>query len=90
MVQFDLANDPTVVWFHTFTPSADERYRLERVQSAHVPRAWHRMRVVARDNEFEVLLGEADGQLQHCASWQDRELTARPGYPLVHAMPVND
>jgi len=81
MVQFDLANDPTVVWFHTFTPSADEGYRLERVPSAHVPKAgvWHRMRVVARDNEFEVLLGEAGGELQHCASWQDRERTHRQG-----------
>ena len=81
MVQFDLANDRTVVWFHTFTPSADEGYRLEQVPSAHVPEAgvWHRMRVVARDNEFEVLLGAAGGELQHCASWQDRERTYAQG-----------
>jgi hypothetical protein len=81
MVQFDLANDPTAVWFHTFTPSADEGYRLERVPSARVPEAgvWHRMRVVARDNQFEVLLGEADGELRHCASWQDRERTYTQG-----------
>ncbi len=81
MVQFDLANDPTVVWFHTFTPSADEGYRLELVPSAHVPAAgvWHRMRVVARDNEFEVLLGAVGGELQHCASWQDRERTYTQG-----------
>ena len=81
MVQFDLANDPTVVWFHTFTPSADEGYRLDRVPSAHMPEAgvWHRMRVVAHDNEFEVLLGTAGGQLQHCASWQDQERTYRQG-----------
>ena len=81
MVQFDLANDPTVVWFHTFTPSADEGYRLERVPTAHVPEAgvWHRMRVVARGNEFEVLLGTAGGQLEHCASWQDPQRTYSQG-----------
>jgi hypothetical protein len=27
MVQFDLKNDPSVVWFHTFTPKAEEGYR---------------------------------------------------------------
>jgi hypothetical protein len=62
MVQFDLANNPSVVWFHTFTPSADEGYRFELVPSAVVPRAgaWHRMRVVVRGDAFEVLLGEPD------------------------------
>ena len=81
MVQFDLANDPTAVWFHTFTPSAADGYRLVRVPSAHAPEpgVWHRMGVVARDNEFEVLLGETGGELQHCASWQDQERTYGQG-----------
>jgi hypothetical protein len=81
MVQFDLDNDPTVVWFHTFSPSIDEGYRVELVPSAQVPRAgeWHRMRVDVRNNEFQVLLGEPGGLLQHCASWQDPEHTWREG-----------
>jgi hypothetical protein len=81
MVQFDLANDPSVVWFHTFTPFADGGYRLERVRSALVPRAgdWCRMRVVVRGNMFDVLLGEPGSTLQHCASWQDQETTYRRG-----------
>src|SRR5687768_12848497 len=60
MVQFDLANKPSVVWLHTFTPSADGGYRVELVPSALVPQAgvWHRMSVVARGDAFEVLLGE--------------------------------
>ena len=81
MVQFDLENDPSVVWFHTFTPTVEEGYRLERVQSAQALRAgeWQRMRVLARDDAFEVLLGEIDGPLHHCASWQDRDRTYREG-----------
>jgi len=81
MVQFDLANNPSVVWFHTFTPSVDDGYRVELMPSAHVPRAgaWHRMKVVVRGDAFQVFLGEADGPLQHCASWQDRLQTFRQG-----------
>jgi hypothetical protein len=81
MVQFDLANDPSVVWFHTFTPKVDEGYRLERVPSALAPRSgvWHRMRVVVRGYSFEVFLSEEDGPLQLCASWQDSWETYREG-----------
>ena len=39
MVQFDLANDPTVVWFHTFTPKSGRglppRSCAERAGAAH-------------------------------------------------------
>jgi hypothetical protein len=81
MVQFDLANNPSVVWFHTFTPSEDCGYRLELVPSALVPSAgiWHRMRVVVRADSFEVFLGQPDGPLLHCASWLDRQQTYRQG-----------
>jgi hypothetical protein len=81
MVQFDLANNPSVVWFHTFTPTVDEGYRLELVPSALVPRAgvWHRMNVVVRGHSFEVFLAEQDGPLQHCASWRDSWQTYREG-----------
>jgi|SRR5687767_526923 len=81
MVQFDLANNPSVVWFHTFTPSVDGGYRVELVPSALVPQAgvWHRMSVVARGNAFEVLLGEPGGPLRHCASWTDSWHTYRQG-----------
>ena len=81
MVQFDLANNPSVVWFHTFIPSANEGYRLELVPSTLVPRAgvWHRMRVVVRDAAFEVLLGEPGGPLQRCASWRDSWQTYQRG-----------
>jgi hypothetical protein len=81
MVQFDLANDPSVAWFHTFTPSADGGYRLERVPSAVVPQPgiWHRMRVVARAYLFEVFLGQPDGPLVRCASWRDPLQTYRQG-----------
>jgi hypothetical protein len=81
MVQFDLANNPSVVWFHTFTPKVDEGYRLDLVPSGLVPRTgvWHRMNVVARGHSFEVFLSEEDGPLQHCASWQDPWQTYREG-----------
>ena len=81
MVQFDLANNPSVVWFHTFTPQADEGYRLELVPSAVVPRAgvWHRMKVVVRGHSFDVFLSDEDGPLQPCASWQDPWQTYREG-----------
>jgi hypothetical protein len=81
MVQFDLKNDPSVVWFHTFTPFAQGGYRLELVPSAQVPQAgaWHRMRVVARDHTFQVFLGEVDGPLQYCASWHDPHQTYHEG-----------
>jgi hypothetical protein len=81
MVQFDLVNNPSVVWFHTFTQMIDEGYRLELVPSALVPRAgiWHRMRVVVRGNSFEVFLAEQGSILQHCASWQDSWQTYREG-----------
>jgi hypothetical protein len=81
MVQFDLANNPSVVWFHTFTPAAKGGYRLELVPSAQVPQVgvWHRMSVVANDNTFDVFLGEPEGPLRHCASWQDRLRTFRQG-----------
>jgi hypothetical protein len=81
MVQFDLPNNPSVVWFHTFEPSADEGYRVELVPSALVPRAgvWHRMRVVVRGDAFEVFLGEPDGPLLHRASWEDSRQTYRQG-----------
>jgi len=81
MVQFDITNDPTVVWFHTFTPSAEEGYRVELVPSTHVPApgAWHRMAVIARGEAFDVLLGPADGPLKHCGSWRDPERTYSRG-----------
>jgi hypothetical protein len=81
MVQFDLANNPNVVWFHTFTPDAEEGYRLQLVPSLVVPRAgaWHRMRVAARGAVFDVALGELDGPLRHCASWRDSNETYRQG-----------
>jgi hypothetical protein len=81
MVQFDLANNPSVVWFHTFTPTVDEGYRLQLVPSALVPRAgvWHRMNVVVRGHAFEVFLAEQDGPLRHCASWRDSWQTYREG-----------
>jgi hypothetical protein len=73
MIQFDLANDPSVVWFHTFTPTATNKYRLGRIPSAHVPREgeWHRMRVVANGPRFDVFLGDIGGPLLPCASWTD-------------------
>ena len=73
MVQFDLDNNPTVVWFHTFTPLAERGYELDLVPTVVVPRvgAWHRMRVTARGAAFDVFLGEIDGPLQHCAQWRD-------------------
>jgi len=73
MIQFDLVNDPTVVWFHTFSPDLEEGYRVELVPSAHVPRlgVWHQMQVVAHGPRFEVYLGEPGGALEHCASWMD-------------------
>lgn len=76
-----LANNPSVVWFHTFIPSANEGYRVELVPSTLVPRAgvWYRMRVVVRDAAFEVLLGEPDGPLQHCASWRNSWQTLQRG-----------
>jgi hypothetical protein len=81
MVQFDLANDPAVVWFHTFSPSAYDGYRLELVRTALVPKlaARYRMKVVVRGYAFDVFLAEFGGTLQHCASWQDREQTYRQG-----------
>jgi hypothetical protein len=81
MVQFDLANNPSVVWFHTFTPTVDEGYRLELVPSALVPRAgvWHRMNVIVRGHAFAVFLAEQDGPLRHCASWRDSWQTHREG-----------
>src|SRR5688572_14848987 len=47
MIQFDLKNDPSSVWFHTFTKMEECGYRLELVPSPHVPREsdWHTMRV---------------------------------------------
>ena len=77
MVQFDLANNPSVVWFHTFTPAAEGGYRLELVRSTRVPQvgAWHRMRIVVKDNLFDVFLGEPGGPLDHCASWKDQRRT---------------
>ena len=81
MVQFDLANNPGVVWFHTFAPGVDEGYRLELVPSLAVPRtgAWHRMRVDVRGAGFDVYLGESEETLQHCASWKDSHETYRRG-----------
>jgi hypothetical protein len=81
MVQFDIENDPSVVWFHTFTPTAGGGYRLERIQSAQVLRAgeWQRMRVLAQGDTFDVFLGEVDGPLRHCASWQDQDRTYHEG-----------
>ncbi len=81
MVQFDLANDPAVVWFHTFTPSAYDGYRLELVRTALVPKlaARYRMKVAVREYAFDVFLAEPGAALQHCASWQDREKTYRQG-----------
>jgi len=81
MVQFDLKNNPSVVWFHTFTPAAAEGYRLEVVPTLVVPRvgAWHRMRVVASGFAFDVYLGELGGALQHCASWRDSNETYHQG-----------
>jgi hypothetical protein len=81
MVQFDIANEPSVVWFHTFTPAAKNGYRLELVPSALAPKVgvWSRMRVVANNNAFDVFLGEPGRPLRHCASWQDRLRTFRQG-----------
>jgi 3-keto-disaccharide hydrolase len=81
MVQFDLANDPSVVWFHTFTPAVDNGYRLVRVPTAHVPGAgnWHRMRVRANGDSLQVSLGEVDGPLHPCASWRDPHRTYAEG-----------
>ena len=81
MVQFDIANDPSVVWFHTFTPAAKNGYRLDLVPSALVPQigVWHRMKVVANDNAFDVFLGEPGRSLHHCASWRDRLRTFQHG-----------
>jgi hypothetical protein len=81
MVQFDLANNPSVLWFHTFTPSAEDGYRLELVSSAIVPRAgvWHEMRVIVRGGAFEVFLGEPGHSLYRCASWQDPHQTYQHG-----------
>jgi hypothetical protein len=81
MVQFDLANNPSVVWFHTFEPSAEQGYRLELVSSALVPRAgvWHRTRIDLRGDTFEVFLGDPGGELHRCASWQDPHQTYRQG-----------
>jgi hypothetical protein len=81
MIQFDLANDPSVVWFHTFTPTAENGYRLALVPSAHVPREgeWHRMRIVANRSRFDVLLGDIGGPLLPCASWTDALNTFEDG-----------
>ena len=75
MIQFDIANDPSVVWFHTFTPAATSGYRLKRVRTRHVPREgeWHRMRIVAHGHRFEVFLADAGGPLHFCALWEDSE-----------------
>ena len=81
MIQLDLANDPTVVWFHTFTPDEKRGYRVQLVRARHVPRAgeWHRMRVVARGFRFDVFLGDAGGPLLHVASWGDLQRTYTEG-----------
>ncbi len=81
MIQFDLANDPSIVWFHTFTPDLEDGYRLARVPAAHVPEpgSWHRLSVLARGDLFEVSLGKIDGPLRHCASWRDPEHTYEQG-----------
>lgn len=81
MIQFDLANNPSVVWFHTFTPEAREGYHLEVVPSLVVPRAgsWYQMRIVARGATFAVSLGGPGGALQHCASWRDPNETYQRG-----------
>jgi ankyrin repeat protein len=81
MIQFDLANDASVVWFHTFTPASPRGYRLQRVRSPHAPLAgaWHRMRVVIRGYRFDVFLGDMGGPLRFCASWEDRERTYAQG-----------
>ena len=81
MVQFDIANNPSVVWFHTFTRAAVNGYRLELVPSVLVPQigVWYRMKVVANDNAFDVFLGEPGSSLHPCASWRDRLSTFRHG-----------
>ena len=81
MIQFDLDNDPTIVWFHTFTPDERRGYRLQRVRARHVPRAgeWHRMRVVAHRFRFDVFLGDPSGPLLHAASWDDPQRTYAKG-----------
>jgi hypothetical protein len=81
MVQFDIANNPSVIWFHTFTPEAETGNCLELVPSALVAQigVWHRMNVVANDNAFDVFLGEPGRSLHHCASWRDRFRTFRHG-----------
>ena len=71
MVQFDLKNDPSAVWFHTFTPTAEEGYRLERVPSAQVLRPWN-----GSGSEF---LFEATPLRYSSARWMDRSATARHG-----------
>ncbi|HJU73522.1 MAG TPA: hypothetical protein VJ717_07235 [Gemmatimonadaceae bacterium] len=81
MVQFDIANNSNVVWFHTFTPAVDEGYRLDLVPSDHIPREgeWYRMKTVAEGNTFTVSLGRPDGMLQPCATWIDQHNTYTQG-----------
>jgi hypothetical protein len=81
MVQFDLANDPSVVWFHTFTPSVEEGYRVELVPSAIVPLAgeWYRWQVTVRAATFDVRLSEQGKPFERCASWRDLNETYRQG-----------
>lgn len=82
MVQFDLANDPSVVWFHTFTPSVvEEGYRVDLVPSAIVPRAgeWYRWQVTVCGATFDVGLSEPGEPLERCASWRDLNETYRQG-----------
>ena len=70
-------NNPSAVWFHTFTPKVEGGYRLDLVPSALVPRTgvWHRMNVVARGHAFQVFLSGEDGPLRYCAFRVD-ELTS--------------
>jgi hypothetical protein len=72
---------PPLFGFIPFTPAAENGYRLELVPSALVPQlgVWHRMKVVANDNAFDVFLGEPGRALHHCASWRDRLRTFRHG-----------
>jgi hypothetical protein len=81
MVQFDLANNPSVVWFHTFTPSVEQGYCVELVPSATVPRAgeWYRWQVTVRGATFDVRLSEPGEQFELCASWRDLNDTYRQG-----------
>ena len=81
MIQYDLANTPSVVWFHTFTPEADDGYRVELVRANTVPvdDAWYRLAIIVQGFTFHVLLGTPGESLRPAATWRDTRETYRAG-----------